>query len=137
MTLWLARAIVWRLAQMSARQSRAAAQDNRAAQAHFTRFLVLVEAHHLEHWPVSRYAGQLGFSPERLNRLTRRECGRTALELVHERVAREARRRLTYIAAPIAQLAAELGFADPAYFCRFFKRHTGRSPRDFRRSLAV
>jgi len=53
---------------------------------------------------------------------------------VHERLAREACRRLTYVAAPISQLAYELGFEDPAYFCRFFKRHTGHSPRDYRRS---
>ena len=32
----------------------------------------------------------------------------------------------------IQQLAAELGFEDDAYFSRFFKRHTGLSPRDFR-----
>jgi len=45
---------------------------------------------------------------------------------------REACRRLIYIAAPVSTLAFELGFDDPAYFCRFFKRHTGLSPRDYR-----
>lgn len=134
--LWLARAIVWRLAQLDARQARAAGRRSRAAQTLYTRFLVLLEAHHLEHWPVSRYASRLGLSAERLNRLTRAEAGQSALDLVHERLAREARRRLIYIDAPINLLAAELGFEDPAYFCRFFKRHTGHSPREFRRSFS-
>ena len=96
------------------------------------RQIVLVEAHFLAHWPLSRYASHLGLSAERLNRLVRAETGRSALALVHERLAREACRRIVYIAAPISRLADELGFADPAYFCRFFKRRTGQSPRAYR-----
>jgi AraC family transcriptional activator of pobA len=82
---------------------------------------------------VARYADRLGLAPVRLNRLTRAETGQAALDLVHKRLAREACRRLTYNATPISKLAYELGFEDPAYFCRFFKRRTGRSPRDYRR----
>lgn len=130
--LWLARAIIWRLAQQGAILTRSA----RDGHALFTRFMILVEAHHREHWPVARYAGELGLTPERLNRLTRAETGKAALDLVHARLAREACRRLTYVAAPISKLAFELGFEDPAYFCRFFKRRTGRNPRDYRRAIA-
>ena len=135
--LWLARAIVWRLAQHGARQVRAAPGQARDAQALFTRFLALLEEHHCEHWPVSRYASRLGLTPERLNRLTRDEARQSALELIHERLAREACRRLTYVAAPISRLAFELGFEDPAYFCRFFKRRIGLGPREYRRSMAA
>jgi AraC family transcriptional activator of pobA len=131
--LWLARAIIWRLARHGAMQERGAHSGGHAL---FTRFMVLVEAHHREHWPVARYADELGLSPERLNRLTRAETGKAALELVHARLVREACRGLTYIAAPISKLAYELGFEDPAYFCRFFKRRTGRNPRDYRRAIA-
>ena len=48
------------------------------------------------------------------------------------RLLREACRRLIYIAAPAARLAAELGFEDPAYFSRFFKRRMGVSPQSYR-----
>ena len=129
--LWLARSVIWRLAQHGARQSRSGGR-----QALFTRFVVLIEAHHREHWPIARYASELGLSPKRLNRLTRAETGQAALELVHERLTQEACRRLTYIAAPIANLAFELGFEDPGYFCRFFKRRTGHTPNDYRRAMA-
>ena len=105
--LWLARAVIWRLAQQGAMQARSA---RGGGQTLFTRFMVLVEAHHREHWPIARYADELGLSPERLNRLTRAETGKAALDLVHARLAREACRRLTYIAAPISKLAFELGF---------------------------
>ena len=52
--------------------------------------------------------------------------------LLHQRLAREATRRLVHVAMPVSQLAFELGFDDPAYFCRFFKRQTGLSPRAYR-----
>ncbi len=129
---WLARAVVWRLARAS-EQGQRAGGDARVHQALFTRFLLLVEQHFLEHWPMERYASRLGLSTQRLNRLVRAERGCTALELVHERLTREACRRLVYIAAPAASLALELGFEDPAYFSRFFKRRTGRSPQQWRR----
>jgi AraC family transcriptional activator of pobA len=129
--LWLARAVIWRLAQQGARL-----EARGEGHALFTRFMVLVETRHREHWGIARYASELGLSPERLNRLTRAETGKAALELVHARLAREACRRLTYVAAPISKLSFELGFQDPAYFCRFFKRRIGQSPRDYRRAMA-
>lgn len=129
---WLARAVIWRLAQARAQGGQAAGARAHRHQALFTRFLLLVEQHFLEHWPLERYASRLGLSTQRLNRLTRAEAGRSALELVHERLTREACRRLVYIAAPAASLAGELGFEDPAYFSRFFKRRTGLSPQRWR-----
>lgn len=132
--LWLARAVLWQLAQRVATPPAAAraAPVTGGHRALFTRFLVLVEANYLTHWPVSRYASRLGLSTDRLNRLVRAEAGASALELIHRRLAREACRRLVYVAAPVSRLAQELGFDDPAYFCRFVKRHTGLSPRAYR-----
>ncbi len=134
--LWLARALVWRLAQIGARDDLAEGPQARGLQSLFTRFLVLVESHYAEHWPVSRYAAQLGLSTARLNRLVRAQANTSALDLVHDRLAREACRRLVYIEAPISRLAFELGFEDPAYFCRFFARRTGQNPSEYRRRHA-
>ena len=129
---WLARAVVWRLAQARALVSQSPGARASRYQALFTRFLLLVEQQFLAHWPLERYASHLGLSTQRLNRLARAESGRSALALVHARLTREACRRLVYTAAPAASLAAELGFEDPAYFSRFFKRHTGLSPQRYR-----
>lgn len=133
--VWLARSVLWRLAHEARLRGEAGAapQPHRAQAA---RFMALVEAHHLDHWPVARYAAALGLSEERLNRMLRAQTGRTALQLVHERLAREAQRRLLYIAAPVSRLAWELGFPDAAYFSRFFKRQVGVSPAQFRRNAA-
>ena len=132
--VWLARALVWHLSKTSAQGQQEQDQRAHQHQALFTRFLLLVEQHFLEHWPLERYASRLGLSTPRLNRLVRAERGVSALELVHERLTREACRRLIYIAAPAARLASELGFEDPAYFSRFFKRRTGQSPQAYRQT---
>ena len=132
-TRWLAQATVWRLAQACARSASAASGKRaRHHQAMYARFLALVEDHYHEHWPLARYADQLGLSTPSLNRLARAASGRPALELIHERLTREACRRLVFLVAPVATIAHDLGFEDPAYFSRFFKRRTGLSPGAFR-----
>jgi AraC family transcriptional activator of pobA len=131
---WLARALVWRLAQLGRRDGQAPRRGAAPGrQSLYTRWVVLMESHYREHWPVSRYAERLGLSTERLNRMVRAETGHNAQALLHARLAREACRRLVHVAAPVSRLAFELGFEDPAYFCRFFKRQTGLSPSDYRR----
>lgn len=135
-TLWLAQAVLWRLAELAHRADGAAQRGRpHAVPALYTRWVALMEAHYRDHWPVTRYAAQLGLSTERLNRLVRTETGHHAQALLHARLVREATRRLVHIAAPVSSIAYELGFDDPAYFCRFFKRHTGASPRDYRQRL--
>lgn len=135
---WLARAVVWRLAQLSQHDAAVATRrggpgrGGAGRRSLYTRWVVLLEAHYLQHWPVSRYADELGLTPERLNRMVRAETGLNAQALLHARLAREACRRLVHVAAPVSRLGYELGFEDPAYFCRFFKRHAGCSPREYR-----
>lgn len=87
------------------------------------RFRLLVERRFLQHWPVARYARALNISESSLNRLCRRSGGSTAFDWIQQRLALEARRRLIYVAGSVAAIGAELGFTDPAYFCRFFRRH--------------
>ena len=48
-------------------------------------------------------------------------------------LSREARRELIYTPRTVGTISDSLGFADPGYFTRFFKRLTGVSPKDFRR----
>ena len=80
------------------------------------------------------YARALAISAQRLNRICRDFSGKTAIELAHERVMLEAQRHLVYSAAPVEAIAYDLGFKDPGYFCRFFKRRSGLSPGGYRRA---
>lgn len=132
-TGWLARAVVWRLARWLEQDKQRRAQTLPLQNDLFTRFRVLVEAHFTEHWEVARYAGMLGLTAERLNRICRQQAAVSAFEIIQDRVLHEACRRLIYVVVPVSQLAYELGFADPGYFCRFFKRRTGLSPNQYRK----
>ena len=99
---------------------------------HFSGFCKLIETAYVRQHPVAWYASQLGITAAHLNALCRQTAGQSALELVHERMVLEARRNLVYTSMSVSQVSYALGFADPAYFARFFKRHTGLSPRAFR-----
>ncbi|WP_249978167.1 helix-turn-helix domain-containing protein [Vreelandella olivaria] len=105
---------------------------------HLERYQALVEAHYRTQPSIEQLAEQLGVSSAHLNMLCRQLAGRSALQLLHERLLLEAKRQLTYTNMTIGQVSDSLGFSEPAYFTRFFKRNTTLSPRDFRlRQMAV
>jgi AraC family transcriptional activator of pobA len=54
------------------------------------------------------------------------------LDAINARVLHEAQRELVYSSLSIKQIAAAIGFDDEAYFGRFFKKHTGQRPTEFR-----
>lgn len=94
----------------------------------------LIAAHCREHRPVGFYAERLGVSAAHLNRIARRETGASVQELAARHLLRAARRDLVFTPSPIQAIAYSLGFQDPAYFNRFFKRATGMTPGAFRRT---
>ncbi|WP_142592699.1 helix-turn-helix domain-containing protein [Pseudorhizobium endolithicum] len=100
-------------------------------------FVHLVELHAREHWTIPRYAAALGITADRLNTAVRRSTGRTPMELIHGRLVVEAGMLLDKSTMQITEIAAALGFRDPAYFSRFFKRTTGRSPKSYREDTAL
>jgi AraC family transcriptional regulator, transcriptional activator of pobA len=83
------------------------------------------------------YARLLKVTERALNEATRQALGSTAAQLIRERVMLEAKRLLLHSDISIAEIAERLGFDDPAYFSRCFKKHTSRSPIAFRRSVAI
>ena len=119
--------LVWRLSGPVLRESRPLPRT--IAQ----RFLHAVEVHLREHWTVARHAAEIGIGPDRLSATVRRITGRSPLELIHARIIHEADALLDDSSLQIAEIAEELGFSDPAYFSRFYKRLTGHPPNRQRR----
>lgn len=103
--------------------------------AHVARFRQLVDSHFRTHLAVEDYASKLGVTPVHLRRLCRRHLGATPLGAINARLLLEARRLLVFTSLGVKEVAAALGFADHAYFSRFFRRGTGRSPTAFRATL--
>lgn len=100
----------------------------------FTRFRQLLEEHYQEHWSIAAYARELAITQQTLNRVCRAFVGKGALEIVQERLLLAARRHLIYTDASVEAIAYGLGFQDPAYFSRFFKRLAGMAPGRFRQA---
>src|SRR5205823_4430440 len=78
------------------------------------------------------YAARLRVSEGHLCRIVRKQTGMTASDLIHERVVVEVKRSLVHVEANISDISVSLGYDDPAYFARLFKRSTGQTPSEFR-----
>jgi AraC family transcriptional activator of pobA len=113
----------------------AAAEDDPAASRDISRIVRLnglIGAHFRKHLPVEFYARELGVSVTHLNRITKAQTGRTMNELLSDKIILQAKRALVFTVSTAQEIAYGLGFADPAYFTRFFSRETGETPRQFR-----
>ncbi|GAB3101485.1 helix-turn-helix domain-containing protein [Aestuariicella hydrocarbonica] len=96
------------------------------------KFIHLLEEHHCQQHSVNWYAKSIGVSAPHLNSLCKHYRQQTALGLIHQRLLSEAQRQLIYTNKTAAEIADMLGFADAAYFSRFFKRLSGVAPKTFR-----
>jgi AraC family transcriptional regulator, transcriptional activator of pobA len=95
-------------------------------------FRALVEREGRQQHQVAHYARALAVSPGHLNAIARRHLGQSAKEVIQERLAVEARRLLLYTDESASRVGLALGFRDPSYFTRFFRRVVGRAPSVFR-----
>ena len=129
---WLACCVLYTVAE-AVKHSSTTESYSGTDLARLRRFRQLIENRYAQHWPIQRVARELGVSETSLNRLCRRLTGGTGFDLLQQRLALEARRRLIYAADSVSGIASALGFKDSAYFSRFFRRHSGVSPHEFRR----
>ena len=106
-------------------------EDEKSGQ-HLATFSRMIEQDYSKHHLVTYYARKIGITAAHLNIISRQITGKSALNLIHERLLLEAKRNLVYTNLSISTLSYTLGFADPAYFTRFFKRNSGASPKEFR-----
>lgn len=96
------------------------------------KFKQLIEENFAREKNVSPYAEMLNMNPSCLNELSKRVTGITAGELIRNRVIEETKKLLYSSRMSGKEIAYELGFDDPAYFSRFFKKYTGTTLKEFR-----
>jgi AraC-like DNA-binding protein len=99
----------------------------------FNSYLKLVSRHFLTVRKVTDYADMLCVSPDHLNRTIKLCSDKTAHELIDEMILMEAKAYLLNSSLTIAEIAYKLAFADPSHFNRFFKKHCGQTPLEFRK----
>ena len=99
-----------------------------------TRFLALIERDSGRMRGVNEYADALAVAPGHLSVLCQRYLGQRAKRILDEATATRARRMLLYTDESIERVASTLGFDDPSYFSRFFRRETRQTPSAFRQA---
>ena len=83
------------------------------------------------------YAVLLFVTPNYLNQMCHKILGKTAGEVIRARKLLEAKRLLVNLDLNVSQIAYDLNFTDASHFSKFFKKHSGKSPEEFRKSAFV
>lgn len=98
----------------------------------FHKFNELIENHYCEHLTLQHYSNLIGVTEARLNEICRRLAGLSSKRLVMDRLIQEAKRLLAFSSSPVTKIGYQLGFKDPAYFARFFRKNAGMTASDYR-----
>lgn len=96
------------------------------------RFQTLLEQHETDKFSVADYAGMLSVTTTHLSRTVKTVTGKTAGEMISDRLLLAAKRKLVFSDLPISEIAYMLEFSSPSYFTRFFSAQAGETPRQFR-----
>ncbi|CAN7795080.1 AraC family transcriptional regulator [Caballeronia sp. LjRoot34] len=96
------------------------------------RFRKLIDEHFRENLPLQDYASKMAVSPVQLRAACASAAELSPTKMIHARIITEAKRNLIFGDMSVEQIAFELGFADAAYFTRFFRKEVGQAPSQFR-----
>lgn len=98
-------------------------------------FKQLIEKHFRRIKLPKEYAELLYVTPNHLNALCQDLVGKTAGDLIRDRILLEAKRLLTNADMTVTEIAYDLNFQDNSYFTRFFRKYTGATPEEFRKKI--
>ncbi|TNE54976.1 MAG: helix-turn-helix domain-containing protein [Bacteroidetes bacterium] len=91
-----------------------------------------IEQHFREWHKVADYASEIHISPKHLSQVVKNLTGKTAKDLIQDRLILESKRLLLHTSLSVKEIAYQLGFDEPLHFSSFFKKETGGSPSAFR-----
>jgi AraC family transcriptional activator of pobA len=98
------------------------------------RFTKILTEHFREERSVLYYARLLFVTPRYLTQTIKEITGKTAGELIDEMVIKEAKIHLNNMSVSIGQVAESLYFSDQFFFSKFFKKHAGMTPSEYRKT---
>lgn len=100
----------------------------------FRKFITLVNIHFIKERNVSFYANKLCLTPRYLNTVIRKASQQTVMDWINQAVLLEAKVCIKQNDLSITEISDHLNFANPSFFCKFFKRHTGMTPLQYKKS---
>lgn len=101
----------------------------------FNDFIELVQKNYKNERKLEFYADKLSITPKHLSRVIKEHSMSTASEWIDNYVILEAKALLKSTTMTVVQISDELNFSDNAFFARYFRRHVGMSPKEYRTSL--
>lgn len=101
----------------------------------YDEFLDLVNKEFREIRDIATYAARIHISSKQLNRICKEASGRTPGQLLDRRIHMEASRLLQYTNRSVKEISYELGFGEPSYFIKFYRRITNQTPHQYRQYL--
>jgi AraC-like DNA-binding protein len=110
-------------------------QNAQSAKSILRKFKDMLEINFKTMRQVNDYASLLNISPDYLNTVIKSGVGKTAKELIQQRIVLESKRLGLHTELSTKEIAYNLGFEDPSHFSRFFKNNEGFSFAEFRLSI--
>lgn len=98
----------------------------------FKRFIQLIHKHCTSQREVSFYATELFITPRYLSTIVQVVTGQTAKSIIDQHVILEIKALLQSTNLSIQEISNRLHFPDQSFFGRYFKKHTGMSPLQYR-----
>lgn len=96
------------------------------------RFFQLVIEHYATHRQSAFYAEQLGVTPQYLSTVVKGITGKNVLDIIAHVVIMDARRKLRSTKMTIQEIGYSLGFPNPSFFGKYFKRYANTTPQAYR-----
>ncbi len=85
---------------------------------------------------LQEYADRLHITTKHLNKICRLTKEMSSLQVIQAEVILKAKAHLSHLSSNVSEIAYELGFDDPSYFTRLFKKHTGLTPNEYRKKYS-
>lgn len=98
-------------------------------------FIRLINENLEKRYPISELAEMLNITPNHLNKTIKKQLGKSAQSVYNEILLQEAKVLLLQTSKDVSEIAFDLGFNDTSYFGKFFKKHSQKTPLEYRRMI--
>jgi len=102
---------------------------------YFMNFIELLLRHFKEEHSAGFYAKRLGLTPKYLSSIMKEVSGISASQWINNYIVQEAQSLLHFSDMNIMQIADHLNFANQSFFSKYFKHHTGLTPKQYRYNI--
>ena len=117
--------------RMGERESTIQLQPNNSTHRTFVKFRQMLEQHYRQLHTAKEYALYMNITTRTLYNNVMEVAHTTPLQMIDDRIILESKRMLKHTSLRVKEIAYQLGFDDPSYFVKFFKKQAGCLPWNF------